>query len=144
MIEEIFHMLEIDNWAANVLQCWNTEGIDIEGPASSSAISEVESILGFKFPDDFKCLYQKVNGFKDREMNKAMFSIWSLERIVEEHSKSDDKNFVGFCDYLISCHFIGFYKNEEGIFKEYDQFKRITLRFSESIDLINQDSELLH
>ena len=86
-----------------------------------------------------------------------MFSIWPMQRIVDEYldqlSRSQGassylqehaKIFVGFCDYLINCHQIGFFKDHLGIYKSYDEFNPIAQSFVETLELINKDSELIY
>ena len=67
-----------------------------------------------------------------------------MERILKEYQEDDDNNYVGFCDYLINSHSIGFFKSEEGIYKSYSQIHPIAKTFREAIDLINTNSDLLY
>lgn len=109
-----------------------------------TTIESTEINVDFQFPSDMKALYRVVNGFKDYDMDvSSMISIWPMERIREEYAASSEKSFVGFCDWLINSHGIGFFKGRKGIFKCYDEFNAIAETFREVIDMINSDSELL-
>lgn len=109
-------------------------------------ISATEEIIGFEFPESFKTLYLKVNGFENYEWLANMISIWSLERIANEYEPQ--KNFVGFGDYLIHSHVYGFLKNQPGIFKCFDLttpvIEKIADTFEEAIALINNNDDLLY
>ena len=112
--------------------------------ATIAIIESTEADLGFRFPSDMKDLYRVVNGFKDCDMDvSSMISIWPMERIREEYIAGNDKNFIGFCDWLIFSHSIGFFKGRMGIFKCYDELNAIAETFRQVIDMINNDSELL-
>jgi hypothetical protein len=135
---------EILGWTGQAILTWTNSGIKLQQGLSLNTIMDFEEQLNFQFPQDFKELYQKVNGFEDFEWNKQMFSLWSLNRILKEYQEDDDDNYVGLCDYLISSHSIGFFKTEEGVFKSYDQTNPIAKTFKESIDLINSNLDLLY
>lgn len=100
--------------------------------------------MDFQFPTDFKELFQKANGFEDFDWNGHMFSLWSIERILIEYREDKDNNYIGFCDFLINAHSIGFLKTDEGIFKSYTQIEPIAKTFREAIELINTNSDLLY
>jgi hypothetical protein len=72
-----------------------------------------------------------------------MFSIWTLERIVEEYEKTQYKSFVPFCDFLIDSHRIGYLKTESGTYKDIDLTK-VANTFEQTIQLIIEDSRLLY
>ncbi|TSD66401.1 SMI1/KNR4 family protein [Inquilinus sp. KBS0705] len=95
------------------------EDVKLNPPATVSDIKETESILGFKFPSDFKEFYLAANGFEDWDMQENNFSFWPLNRIIEEHNKADNKSFIGFSDWLIRCNAIGFIKESSGIYKDH-------------------------
>ena len=109
----------MENWIAEAIACWNASGTKMNPPATIEEIEKTESVLDFKFPDDFKQLYLTVNGFADWDMQEHSFSFWPLDRIIEEHSKGDNKSFIGFSDWLILCNTIGFIKESPGIFKDH-------------------------
>ena len=98
---------EILGWTGQAILTWTNSGIKLQQGLSLNTIMDFEEQLNFQFPQDFKELYQKVNGFEDFEWNKQMFSLWSLNRILKEYQEDDDNNYVGLCDYLISSHSIG-------------------------------------
>jgi hypothetical protein len=132
------------HWAHSVKDLWLLSGLNLEFGTQVEDMECTESFVGFKFPPDMKELYQLVNGFKDWDSNKSTISIWPMVRIRDEYETSRDKNFVGFCDYLINSHCIGFFKGRSGIYKSYDEFNPIAPSFSEAINLINNDSDLIY
>lgn len=73
-----------------------------------------------------------------------MFSLWSIERILDEYIEDNNSNYIGFCDYLINSHSIGFLKRTKGVFKSYDQTKSICNTFQEAIELMNSGSGRLY
>jgi hypothetical protein len=135
---------QILSWTDEAISIWTTVGIKLQDRLSSDKISEFEKQLEYKFPQDFLDLYQKVNGFKDFDWNEHMFSLWSVDRILKEYQEDNDNNYVGFCDFLINSHSIGFFKTGKGIFKSYDQTQPIACTFEEAIALINSNSDLLY
>lgn len=108
-----------DSWAKPIIENWKSLGIKLNSKSTISEIAEVENQIGVHFPDDFKELYIQINGFADRDWTPTMFSLWPLDRIVSEYFESVNSEFVGFCDYLINNHCIGFIKEKAGVFKEY-------------------------
>jgi hypothetical protein len=118
-------------------------GLQLESGARLEDIEATELCIGFTFPPDMKELYQVVNGFKNWGWTKNMISVWPMERIREEYGTSRDKIFIGFCDYLINSHCVGFFKDRSGIYKSYDEFNPIAESFKEAIDLINTGSDLI-
>ncbi|PWN61504.1 SMI1/KNR4 family protein [Chryseobacterium viscerum] len=124
---------------------WTSENIKLNLPATLESIKITEEIIDFQFPDDFKELYLKVDGFADWDWTKNMFSIWPLAKIMEEYHNEHDKSFIVFADYLINSHQIGFVKGKNGIFKNTDEPPvRIAYTFSEAIFLINLDADILY
>jgi len=74
-----------------------------------------------------------------------MFSFWSLNRIIEEFVESENKNIIGFCDFLIMSHVIGFKRNAVGIFNDYStDYEPIALTFMEAIGMINSGSREIY
>ena len=128
----------------NIIDQWKSESIRLNGPSSLEVIEQVENLVQFSFPDDFKALYLRVDGFKDWDVRPNMFSIWPLERIVDEYKENQDKNFIGFSDYLINSHHIGFYKHKIGIYICHAEYFAISPNFIESIQAINSDSEAIY
>ena len=137
----------IDTWADGIISYWRSKKITLQKGNSVERISGTENKLGFIFPQSFKILYQKVNGFGDSDWNENMIGIWSLERIENEFGRYPD--FIGFSDFLINSHVYGFLKNQQGIFKNCDLAdtgvpEKIADTFEEAIDLINTNSNLLY
>jgi hypothetical protein len=132
------------DWTEHAINFWISEGIPLQAGISLEQIDDVENLLDFKFPQDFIELYSKVNGFKDFVWDNNMFSLWSINRILQEYREAEDKNYIGFCDYLISSHHIGFSKTDKGIFKDYELTKPIGNTFKEAIELINTNNDLIY
>lgn len=132
------------SWTDQVIMVWISQGIKLQSGISIDRISDFEKKIDFKFPQDFIELYSKVNGFEDFDWNEHMFSLWSLDRILKEYQKDRDTNYIGFCDFLINSHSIGFLKTDNGIFKSYDQTQPIGNTFKEAIGLINSNSDLIY
>ena len=135
---------QASNWTDRSIDIWTSKGIKLQNGISIDKISEFEKLLDFKFPQDFTELYSKANGFEDFDWNENMFSLWSLDRILKEYREDGDTNYIGFCDYLINSHSIGFFKTDKGIFKSYDQTQPIGNTFKEGIELINSNSDLIY
>lgn len=134
----------IKDWTETIIQQWLTQKVRLNGSSTLQELREAERSIDFTFPEEFKQLYLKVNGFFDWDMNTNMISLWPIDRIIQEYKGNNDKNFVGFCDYLINSHEIGFYKTRNGIFKSYDEFNPIAMHFQEALGLINSDSTLIY
>lgn len=136
-------------WIQEVVSKWKTEGVKTNNGASLAEIGALEQILDFKFPDDFRDFYLAIDGFKDLDWQEHMFYFWPLNRITEEFNESTDKNFIGFCDFLLASHYIGFKKNETGIFKLYSIMRQaednpIAETFEEIVAMINSNSQLIY
>jgi hypothetical protein len=136
----------MNNWVEKVVLKWTAEDVEVNDAASMDDIVWAERALDFKFPNDFKELYLTINGFKDHEWQEHLFFFWSLKFLVEEFNSSNDKNFVGFCDYLIASHYIGFRKDKPGIFKMYSVVENepIAQTFEEVVTMINSNSALIY
>ncbi len=140
---------EIDNWANNVISFWKTKDIELGAGASLVEIEKTEKIVGLNFPEAFKILYQKRNGFTNWGWTENMFSIWTLEKIVEEYNYGRNNNFVAFSDFLINSHWIGFAKDKSGVFKWYDLqeypiMEKIADKFEDAIQMINSNSDNIY
>ncbi len=132
------------DWINQVISDWASDGVILQRGITVSEIFNTEELLGFKFPQDFIDLYLKINGFEEFGWNKNMFSLWSLDKIEQEYNESGDTNYIGFCDFLLNSHSIGFLKAEAGCFKNYNQILPIANTFKEAITLINSNSDLIY
>ncbi len=137
------------DWIRDVIKSWDTGKVSLNPGASQAQLDALEWELGFKFPYDFKQFYTTLNGFQDFEMEGNMFSVWSISRILQECEDAGNTGFIGFCDFLINSHIIGFQKESEGVFKKYwspdmFEFVKVTGSFQETIMLIHQNSELIY
>lgn len=141
----------MQNWVQEVITKWRSETVKLNTPAIATDIEKTEAALNFKFPEDFREFYLVANGFEDYDWQEHMFSLWPLERIIEEY-ESEDKRFIGFCDFFTSSLFIGFNKIQPGIFKIYNLKEHqnvemgvlIAQSFEEVIGMINSSSDLLY
>ncbi|WP_295668523.1 SMI1/KNR4 family protein [uncultured Mucilaginibacter sp.] len=132
------------SWIQKVNEKWKPEGVKLNPPATNDEIEKTETILNFKFPEDFRKFYLVIDGFRSFDMEHHMFTFWSLETIIEEYNRWGDKEFIGFSDYLIASHAIGFKRNEKGIFKLYDEPIPIAETFEEVVNMINSGSQLIY
>jgi hypothetical protein len=140
---------EIKKWANGIVTLWRSQGIKLEKGTSLQSLSKAETYLEISFPESFKILYMEVNGFKDMDWNEHMFSFWPVERIIEEYDYKRHPNFIGFCDFLISSHWIGFVKNEAGIYKRYDisehsNPEKIADNFEDAVGQINTSADIIY
>jgi hypothetical protein len=133
-----------NDWTEKIIQQWKTEDIELNPGISADELTLAEKNLGFVFPDQFKELYLKVNGFRDNDWRRNMFSLWPVDRIIEEYNSSNDKNFIGFSDYLINSHQIGFTKDKKGIYKYHNKPELIADTFDQGVHLINIDAEIIY
>jgi hypothetical protein len=131
-------------WVNDAILTWQREGIKLRPGALETYIAEMEQWLSFTFPQDFYEFYKVVNGFERHESNQEMFSLWSLETLWEEYSGSKETEFIGFCDFMINSHQIGFIKDQPGIYKSYDYTEKVADSFKEFIELLNAGSDLLY
>jgi hypothetical protein len=134
------------NSIIEICRQWRHEKIQLNPGASPDLISEVEASIGFTFPAGFKELYIEVNGFSDCDWRENMFSIWPVEKILEEYRGRTDHEFIGFSDFLIHSHDIGFLKSQPGVFKTYDgeTYVFVAASFLDAVKLINADSALIY
>jgi hypothetical protein len=133
-----------DDWAIGIERFWLEQGIPLEPGVPEAYIRQTAKDLGVEFPDAFIALYKRINGFTINNWNPGMFVIWPLERMLEKHVIEKDKDFVGFSDYLICSHIIGFREDRAGIWKNYDLHEAVCATYEETIELINEDSILVH
>lgn len=143
------NLQEIDTWTNKVVDLWRTQNLKIGKGVSLDIIDKAEQYLSIKFPESFKELYKKANGFSEMDWNEHMFCVWSLERMTEEHDYKRHPDFVGFCDFLINSHWIGFVRDRPGIFKRYDlkgysDPEKIADSFEDAIDMINTNAEIIY
>jgi hypothetical protein len=140
---------KINDWTNWVVDFWRRQDLKLGDGASLNLIEKTEQYLSVKFPDSFKELYKKVDGFKDMDWNEHMFCVWPLERIVEEYDFKRNADCIGFSDFLINSHWIGFVRNQPGIFKWYDHKdypnpEKIAENFEDAIDLINSSADIIY
>ena len=137
----------MEDWIREAIKLWEDYGVKMNPPATAADVEKAETILSYVFPDDFKALYAVVNGFVDYDWQEHMFSFWSLDIIIEEFAKNHDKNLIGFCDFLIMSHVIGFKRNAAGIFNDYSFLPGegfIAETFKEAISMINSGAREIY
>jgi hypothetical protein len=140
----MYNSKEILSWTDQAILLWKEKSIKLNAGLSQNEIAEFEKLLNFTFPQDFIELYQKVNGFEDFEWNNELFSLWSLDRISKEYQEGNSEKYIGFCDYLINSHNIGFLRTDNRVYKNYDHSNPIADNFKDIIILINSNSELIY
>lgn len=133
----------------NSIECliayWLSEKTLLNPGASIEMIIDAERQLDFVFPEDFKQLYSKVNGFSERDWLPNMFHLWPLELIVEEHEISSNKSVISFADYFIFSHTIGFDKNQNAIVKNHgNQTDFLCNSYIDAILLINTNAASIY
>jgi hypothetical protein len=131
----------MENWILKAVHSWESSNTQMNPPALISEIEKAEVALNFKFPEDFKQLYQVVNGFPNLAWQEHMFCFWPLEMIIEESERWTDKKFIGFCDFLLASHTIGFVRNKKGIYKDYDHINQIADTYQEAVNMINSSAD---
>ncbi len=140
--------INLDIWASDVINFWSNQKLGLEGGISTGTIEKTEKYIDFLFPQSFKELYKKANGFKDWGINEHFFSIWPINKIIEEFNYARHPEFIGFCDFLINSHWIGFVRGQEGIFKRWDCSSeppiKIAESFEEVIKMINDNSDEIY
>jgi len=62
---------------------WEAEGVPLWPPATEAQIVSFEQRAGVILPRSFRALFQTANGMKGA-YDRNLFSLWSLERIVED------------------------------------------------------------
>jgi hypothetical protein len=135
------------DWIKDIIGKWIFEDINLNPPATVTDIENAESALNFKFPLDFKGFYLRVNGFSDWYMLDSGISLWPLDRIIGEYNQSDNPQFIGVCDMMINCYYIGFIRSKPGMYKLYDKFENaspIDTTFAELVKMVDRDDDLIY
>ena len=140
--------INLTNWANDTVDFWASKKLNLEQGVSTGDLEKTENFVDFIFPRSFKELYKKANGFKNWESNEHLFSIWPVEKIIEEFNYGRHPEFIGFCDFLINSHWIGFMRGQQGIFKRWDTTNHPPLKiadsFEEVIKMINSNSDEIY
>ncbi|GAB3194025.1 cell wall assembly regulator SMI1 [Pontibacter aydingkolensis] len=133
-----------NTWIGKTIEQWEIDGVELNVGASLEAIKNAERVLNFIFPLQFQQLYVKANGFNNLDWIENVFSIWPIERMLEEFNESTNKDFIGFADYSMNVHQIGFVRGKEGVYKYCDNPVQFANTFEEAISLINSDDETIY
>lgn len=72
-------------WVDIKILIWKKDGVKLNNAATPEIIADTQSKLEFIFPEDFINFYKKANGFIEWDIIGNMFSIWSLEKIVQQY-----------------------------------------------------------
>jgi hypothetical protein len=116
--------------------------IELNPGVTVAQLIEVEDQLDFKFSDSFKNFYLSYNGFKEDVMDQSFLYLWPIQKVLLNFDNENE--FIGFCDFMVNSHSIGFLKTRQGIFKSYAQVKPICQTFDEFLFLwSNDDPELI-
>jgi len=138
----------MERWIQDALLNWQSDKVKLNPAATIAEIEHVESVLNFAFPEDFKQLYLIVNGFDGLDWQEHMFTFWPLKMIVEEYDETEN-GFIGFSDFLLKSHSIGFKKKDSGVFRYYQSVKDqipeyIASSFQQAVFLINSNNSLIY
>jgi len=136
----------MEDWVRSAIDQWKQQVVKLNPPAIISSIEEVELALNFEFSKDFKQLYLNVDGFADLYWLPNMFTIRPLQLILDDYS-NENNEFIGFADFLLNSHEIGFLKGKDGVFKNYGKYGDIVMiaqKVKEVIELINADDRIIY
>ena len=131
-------------WITEALSSWTASKTKLQPGISINKIREAEKALQFTFPQDFIDLYTLLNGFEAGDWNDHMFSLWPLEQILEEHANEDSVDYIGFCDFLVFSHTIGFSKITGHICQNNHSSISITDSFQQCIWMINNGDKAVY
>ena len=142
-LKGISKYLRMENWIQEAVTNWKSHKVKLNPPATVTDIEQVESLLNFKFPQDFKEFYLCINGFEGLDWQEHMFTFWPLNMIISEFDEKEN-GFIGFSDYSLKVNAIGFKIGEEGIFKIYPSLKgekleHVASSFREIVYMINSN-----
>ena len=127
-----------------ILKVWNDPEIVLNGAANAEQVATVESQLGFTFPASLKSFWFAADGFKDDQLAQNLIQLWSLDRVLYEYQNRTDKEFIGFADFLLNITAYGFFRNENGIFKDGDPNLPLCQSFEEWIRMVDRDAAELY
>ena len=131
-----------------IIKYWKQSRIELNSGVNLESIQKLEKKVNFEFPQSFKEFYTEINGFKDRDWNENMFTMYPLERIEEEYFDLKSDVFIPFCDFLINAHQIGFSKDVKGIYINYqhhllDRNDKVAETFEQSlVEIINNSDKI--
>lgn len=125
------------DWVEEAIKAWEAEDVNLLPGVTLEELRDYEKVLGFSFPQEFNTLYQKMNGFE--LMDYSMFCLWPLEKIWEEYSEGDERDFIAVCDYLINSHTIGFYKPDGCLYKSYDRAEPVSCSYRQLIEMVRKE-----
>jgi len=92
------------------IEGWQREGIQLLPPASEEQIHTAMKQLEKRVSADVVELYCSTGGFIDYGSDARQWSLWSLERVLEENANAHQQRW-GFSDFLI-CSFVFYFQYE--------------------------------
>ncbi|MBL9165357.1 MAG: hypothetical protein JNL18_21700 [Planctomycetaceae bacterium] len=81
---------------------WDRE-VALTRPQVASQVRRLLQTVVPAVPEDLVVLYCETGGMKDCEMDKNLFSLWPLDKVIAEAQLAPG-NRVEFGDFLIDCH----------------------------------------
>jgi hypothetical protein len=81
---------------------WDRE-VALARPLEASQVRRLLQTVTPAVPEDVVVLYCETGGMKDCEMDKNLFSLWPLDKVIAEAQLASGKR-VEFGDFLIDCH----------------------------------------
>lgn len=86
-----------------VVARWTSENTGHTPPLGPSRVKEMLQMLTEEVPEDAIALYCQTGGVAEGDMDNNLFSLWPLEKVVEEAQSTPSKR-VEFGDFLIDSH----------------------------------------
>ena len=87
-----------------VLRTWRNEGIGLLPPLKEADIIARLNKTGRKYSRDVTTLYSATGGMKDGESDSHLWTLWSLDRVIQE-TLSYNRPHILFADFLIDSYF---------------------------------------
>jgi hypothetical protein len=92
---------------------WERDGIKLHAPMEELVVRATLERTGRTYSSDVVALYCATGGMHDGESDSHMWTLWSMDRVIEENSRYDRPHLL-FADFLIDSHFYCFrYESDE-------------------------------
>lgn len=117
-----------------IIQKHKAYGIEVNKPATSSAIDRFEQQIGFSLPTDFKEFYSICNGFGCTE---DIFNMTPIEEVVM-YDENFGKKWFHFAEYMIYCDMWGLRQTAEGKFEIFNGSYPLTAMTSSLEEFLNR------
>jgi hypothetical protein len=130
-----------------VLENWRKEDIRLLPPYKETEIVSAFAKMNQKLSADVIHLYRTTGGMEDGEIDSNCFTLWSLEKVVEENNAFGSPQ-LAFADFLIESHLYYFeYENENRsrVFNDWKakELEKIADSVNEFFEIYLRDSEQL-